>query len=507
MKYNFEAKKVVFAILALVALIGAFALVRKTRIPFLGKKNWRKVQERAHNSVVQIFVDLAYFNWTEPYKSPEQSRSVGSGFFINEQGYIVSNFHVVDEATTVKIQIPALGKERFEVTIVGVCPQADVALLKLSDESLADVREKLGEVRFLELGDSDKVVRTQELLALGYPLGQEKLKSTKGIVSGRERVWGESYLQITAPINEGSSGGPSLNNDGKVIGINTASISRAENVGYIIPINDVKHIIKTLYEKKFLRKPILGCEFNIATEEMVTYLKNPEPGGMFVSRVYDGSIMQKAGVHEGDMIYKVNGYDVDRYGEVLVPWSEDKVHFGDVVNRFNIGESIPLVLHRKGKKITTDLHFSFINLLPIRSMYPEYEKIDYEIIGGMVIMELKLNHLPLFKRKSPYLVRFYRKENQYESRLIMTHVFPGSQTKLARSVFAGDVIEYINNKPVKTLEDFRKVIMESRRTGYVVVKSRKRNVMVLSLDKILKDEDRLAKIYMYKKSDLCGRLL
>ena len=513
MKNDFIKKTIFFVSVTAIALLFAFFINGggiKNFIDFFPpvreRVNWRTVQSRARDTVVQVFVDVAYLNWTEPYKSPKGNRTVGSGFFIDDQGHILTNFHLVDESKAIRIQIPSFGKEQFDVEIVGVCPQADIALLKVTKNSFDEITEKLEKIPFLKLGSSDKVVRTQEVLALGYPLGQEKLKSTKGIVSGRERVWSESYIQMTAPINTGSSGGPSLNRDGEVIGINTAGVTGASNVGYIIPINDIKHIVKKIRTKKFLRKPTLGCEFNVATDEMVSFLGNPEPGGVYVARVYDGSLMSKAGVKKCDMLYKINVYVFDQYGEVSVTWSEYKIYFGNVIIRLEIGKKVPLTLFRNGKKIETELDFSFVQLLPIRFMYPDYEKIDYEIVGGMIVMELKLNHITFFKEKNPYLIKYFKKENQYGQKLILTHVFRGSQAKQARNIFAGDIIEKVNGKKVSTLDEFRRALLESKKTRYIHIESDKQSFVVLSLEKVLADENKLSEMYRYKKSPILEQL-
>ena len=386
--------------------------------------SWRKAQTKSKDTVVQLFVQNSIFNWLEPHKSPTQTESYGSGSFINNKGYIVSNYHVVDEAVDVKIQIPFFGKKRFEVEVIGVCPDRDISLLKLTKKSFDDIKEKLGKIPYLKLGNSDKVFRTQEILALGYPLGQEKLKATQGIVSGREREWGESYIQITAALNEGSSGGPSINKNGEVIGINTSGISKAQNVGYIVPTNDVKNIIHQLRKIKFLRKPFLGGEFNYASKDMVNFLKNPEPGGLYFSRIYKDSLLEKVGVKEGDMLYEINNHKVDMYGETNVPWSEDKISILDLINRFTIGEKINLVIYRNGNKKEFNFKFELLKQLPIRMFYPPYEKSDYEIIGGMVAMELALNHISKLKDSNKYLIKYKKRKNQYEPKLILTHIFP-----------------------------------------------------------------------------------
>jgi len=199
------------------------------------------IQKMVKDTVVQIFSHVADFDWIEPYKTPEQGEGAGSGFFINANGDFISNYHVVAQASGVEIQIPSFGLERFDVEIIGVCPERDIALLTLTKEARAKILRQLKKIPFLSLGDSDQIVRSQEVLALGYPLGQTRLKSTLGIVSGRERP---GYIQITAPLNPGNSGGPALDADGKVIGINSRGIMDAQNVDILFQLTKLNAHLK-----------------------------------------------------------------------------------------------------------------------------------------------------------------------------------------------------------------------------------------------------------------------
>ncbi len=474
-------------------------------VVFEHSKVWRRVQKLSQDTVVQIFVNTASFNWEEPYKTPKQKKACGSGFFINDQGLIVTNYHVIDEAAGIRIQIPSLGKEQFKVNVVGVSPDRDIALLKLSERSFKIIQQTLGSIPYLKLGDSDKVFRAQEIMAIGYPLGQEKLKSTQGIVSGREILVDESYIQITAALNPGNSGGPSLNTSGEVIGINTARILKAEGVGYIIPINDVKNVIQNLLKIKFLRKAILGFEWNYGTKNATKFLSNPLSGGLYVSRVHKNTLLEMAGVKSGDMIYDINGHKIDLYGETNVEWSEDKIPVVALLNRFPLGQRINMLVYRNGDPINISFDFGLTDPLPIRFYYPDYEKIDYEIIGGMVIMQLAINHIEKFEQANPFLVKYFKRENQYTPRLIITHIFPTSKAQDARIVCESDIIKKVNGRVVNTLEELRDTIRLSE--NYLSLETSEKHFMVLPFEKILLDEKRLSQKFFYKKTNLVEELL
>ncbi len=269
-----------------------------------------------------------------------------------------------------------------------------------------------------------------------------------------------------------------------------------------MPTNDVKNIIHQLRKIKFLRKPFLGGEFNYASKDMVNFLKNPEPGGLYFSRIYKDSLLEKVGVKEGDMLYEINNHKVDMYGETNVPWSEDKISILDLINRFTIGEKINLVIYRNGNKKEFNFKFELLKQLPIRMFYPPYEKSDYEIIGGMVAMELALNHISKLKDSNKYLIKYKKRKNQYEPKLILTHIFPNSQTQKARVLEIGEILIEINSKKVSTLKDFRNAVKESKKTGFITIKNEDKEFTVLSLEKVIKEEDDLASTYFFKKSKL-----
>lgn len=461
---------------------------------------WREVQDRVKDTVVQVFSQISEIDLFQPYITPRQGTSLGSGFFISEDGYIVTNAHVVDQASGVWIQIPSLGKRIIDVDIIGVSPDMDLALLKVRDESLELIREVSGAVPYLKLGDSDLIKRSDEILAIGYPLGMESLKSTTGIISGRER----HMIQMSAPINPGNSGGPSLNSKGEVVGINTAIIKEAQNVGYLIPVNDLKTILPDLYKHKLLRKPFLGVIYINGTDSLAEFLGNPLPGGCYVADIIKNSTLQRAGVQEGDMIYEINGYPVDQYGEMAVSWSEDRISIMDYVIRLTEGQDVNIVLYRKGKRKEFTITFDRSELPAIRRIYPGLEEIDYEVFAGMVVMPLTMNHIQLLINSAPGLARYADIENQLDPILVVTHIFPNSQLHRTRTLSLGATLVEVNGKGVRTLEDLRGVLKQSSKDKYLTVKACD-NVSRLSasiftalpFDQVLEEESRLSLMYKY----------
>lgn len=465
---------------------------------------WRPIQEKVHDTVIQIFAQKAEFNMLQPYKTPDQHTGSGTGFFINPEGELITNAHVINQAKAIWIQIPSLGKRVLEVELIGVSPERDLALLRLVPESLALVKKELGAVPYLTLGDSDLVRRSDEVMALGYPLGQQSLKSTTGVISGRE----QHMIQMSAALNPGNSGGPSVNIQGEVVGVNTANIPNAQNVGYLIPINDLKIVLPDLHKVTLLRKPFLGVLYNNATESLTEFLGNPQPGGCYVIEVLKESTLYKAGVQRGDMIYELNSHKIDIYGEMNVPWSEDKISIVDYVSRLSIGQDVSLVLYRNGKRKDVTVTFGQMDDLPIRTVYPGFESIDYEVLCGMVIMPLTINHIQLLAPAATGLARYAEMKYRCEPHLIVTHIFPSSELFKTRTLAIGATLNEVNGMSVKTLDDLRAALQKPVDKKFLTIKATD-NIMctsehvfvALPFEKVVAQEEKLAFDYHYPLSD------
>jgi serine protease Do len=474
------------------------------------RQPWRPIHEDTRDTVVQIFSQVAEIDMLQPYKTPTQYGVRGTGFFIDNQGHIITNAHVIDQAIAIWIRIPSLGKHLIDVHLIGVCPERDIALLKVAPKELQVIKTEIGIIPYLVLGDSDKVRRADEVLALGYPLGQESLKSTTGVISGREGT----MIQMSAPINPGSSGGPLLNIKGEVIGINSSGVSDAQNVGYIIPINDLHAIYHDLQTSPFLRKPFSGIVYQNANNQLTSFLANPQPGGCCVVEIIKDSPAYKAGMERLDMIYEINGYEVDIYGDMKVSWSEDKLSLSNYIWRLAVGDKIDIVMYRKGERKHCTLRLDQSEPLPIRRIHPGHEPIDYELFGGMVIMQLSLNHVKLMLASAPGLIKYTEMKHQTLPALIITHIFPNSQLFRSRTLAPGFILHEVNGHPVATLTELRNVLRDKVHEKYLTLKAidtaskASDNIfVVLAMKELLEEVQQLAPLFHYPLTTTVQELL
>ncbi len=314
-------------------------------------------------------------------------------------------------------------------------------------------------------------------------------------------------IQISAPINPGNSGGPSLNINGEVIGVNTSGIWLAQNVNYIIASNEVTLFLKQIEQTpkiegiKLLRKPYLGIFYNNANDDLTSFLNNPYPGGLYVVETIKDSPLHRAGIQAGDMIYEFNGYPVDNFGDLTIPDSEDKVSIVAYISRLTLGEPVELLVYRNGKKKKIKFNFNECFSCPIKRIFPGYEPIDYEVFGGMVVMDLSLNHIPPLIKVAPELVKYTDIKTQLEPRLIVTHVIPDSEAAKTRAVGSGAIFTLVNGKSVKTLDEFREALKLSLQNGYLTIKTAENVFIAMMLDNILQDEERLASSYHFPISE------
>ncbi|HEY0212856.1 MAG TPA: Do family serine endopeptidase [Paenirhodobacter sp.] len=267
-------------------------------------------------------------------QQPRHSQALGSGFVISEDGYIVTNNHVIENAD--EIQIEFYGGEKMDAKLIGTDPKTDIALLKV---------EAKKPLPFVPFANSDQSRVGDWVLAMGNPLGQG-FSVSAGIISARNRELSgtyDDYLQTDAAINRGNSGGPLFNMDGQVVGVNTAILSPnggSIGIGFSMASNVVKKVVDQLKQFGETRRGWLGVKIQEITPEMAEAMGLPKPEGALVSEVPDGPA-KDAGILAGDVITNFDGGEVKNSRDLVRRVADAPV-----------GEGVRVVVVRGGKEQT-----------------------------------------------------------------------------------------------------------------------------------------------------------
>jgi serine protease Do len=358
-----------------------------------------------------------------------EQRSLGSGFIIDQDGYIVTNNHVVENAEQIKVKL-SNGKE-FEAKVVGRDPKTDLALIKIDGAS---------GLQPIVMGNSDELKVGNWVVAIGSPFGLEQTV-TAGIVSAKGRIIGSSpydnFIQTDASINPGNSGGPLVNMRGEVVAINTAIIAPGRGIGFAIPVNMAKEVIPQLKEKGKVTRAWLGVGIQEVTEPLARSLALKEKKGALVAQVFKQSPAEQAGIAQGDVILEFNGKEI---GE-----SQD---LPSIVAAMPVGKTVTLKLSRNGSTITKEVK------LGAMEEKGEVEKTPSRKMLGITIQDV-----------TPEIARALGLRE--EIGVVVSHVEPGSPAEDA-GLQRGDVIQEVNRKPVKDSQGFLRKIEEAKAGGSIL---------------------------------------
>jgi Do/DeqQ family serine protease len=273
----------------------------------------------------------------QPRPQQRMEQSLGSGFIISEDGYILTNEHVVKGAKEIKIKLS--DHSVYEGRVIGIDPRTDVAVLKI------DAREKLPTV---VLGDSDKLQVGQWALAIGNPFGLDRTL-TVGVISATQRSElgiedYEDFIQTDASINPGNSGGPLLNIYGEVVGINTAIVAAGQGIGFAIPINLARLIAGQLMEKGEVTRGWLGVSIQPLTQELAESFSLDRTTGALVNQVLADSPAEQAGIRRGDVLLSFDGREVRGVRDLQL-----------MVASTEVGRTVALEILRGGKRLTLNV--------------------------------------------------------------------------------------------------------------------------------------------------------
>jgi len=362
-----------------------------------------------------------------PPLPPGERPRVGSGIILSEDGYILTNQHVIEQAGEIEVQL--MDDRKFPAKVVGKDARTDLALLKVDASGLP----------VLPLGDSDKLEVGELVLAIGNPFGLEHSVSL-GIVSRKGRALGSAgtftdYIQTDASVNPGNSGGPLLNMRGEVIGINTAVIPNRQ-VAFAIPINLAKSLLPELQTRGRIAWGFLGVSIQDVTQELAKAMGVPDVKGALVNNVLAGQPAEMAGIKRGDIIVQFDGKAIS-----TVRALQRAVSFTPV------GKQVEVQIFRGGKLETMTVKVGEAATAERRAAAPPARR-DL----GMTVEELDAEKVKKFKLR------------EGEEGLIVSDVVKGGPAASA-GIRAGDLIREVNRREVRSLEGYRSVLRRDEGEG------------------------------------------
>lgn len=365
-----------------------------------------------------------------PQQHPFKQKSLGSGFVISKDGYIITNNHVVAGADEIKVKLSD-GRE-FRGEVKGRDEKFDVALVKI--EAKADLP-------VAPLGDSDKIEVGEWVMAIGNPFGLAQTV-TAGIVSAQGRVIGsgpyDDYIQTDASINPGNSGGPLFNTDGEVIGINTAIVAGGQGIGFATPINMAKSIMTQLRETGKVTRGWLGVSVQLLTPELAKSFGLDAEKGALISEVMKGSPAEKSGLKDGDIILEYDGRPIREMSELP-----------RVVAATPVGRQVTVLVLREGRQVSVPVKIEELK-----------DGEDEDTAGASDRLGVKV--VELTKERAKQL------RVQGDQGVVVTEVQPDSLAERA-GIVEGDLIREINGVRIAGVGDYRKAVSSVKKGGYLKV--------------------------------------
>lgn len=363
---------------------------------------------------------------------PEQRtrHSLGSGIIYDKEGYIITNNHVVERASEIKVKLHD-GSE-YDAKVIGTDPKTDLALIKIeADKPLPT----------LTLGDSDALQVGEWVIAIGNPFGLEHTV-TVGVVSAKGRVIGtgpyDDFIQTDASINPGNSGGPLLNTSGEVVGVNTAIVAAGQGIGFATPSNIARRVIEDLRTKGSVVRGWLGVVIQRMSPDLAKSFGLEENTGALVAEIVEDSPAQKAGIKRGDVIIKFNGAEIKTM---------------DVLPRrvaaTRPGKKATVTILRDGKKKSLKVTIGTLEEKKIaKARFTEEEL-------GITVQEITrelAEHFDLETREGVIVSDVDRSGPAWEG-----------------GIRRGDIVLEVNRQTIKTMKDYRQALKKYAGKGTVLL--------------------------------------
>ncbi len=420
---------------------------------------------------------------------------------------MITNAHVVDNTVSITGRIPKLGKIDLRIKIIKYCKDKDIGLCQIYKEDLDKIKEKLGDLSKLNIpfGDNFLLRETDEIMAIGYPLGEDEIKFTNGTVSGffpnvknkdneddlTNSEDNPTYIQITASINPGNSGGCLLNKKGEIVGVNSAGYMFYQNIAYAIGTRTIMGIISGLLEPiknnlsapelgensalippnsdVILKIPKLSFDWCSTNESLLKSLVSSNIEGIYITKVYADTCLNE--LQEGDIITSITidvtpSYNLlqykeskivgkfDNWGTLDVKDFQRHITFKEIMDIIPIGNEIKINLWRDNTQYEMIAKYKLNDHDALVYKSFRFQPLEYEILAGLCITPLTLNHIDY----EPSLLKYSRGKNRYDKKLLVVNIFPDTQASKTKSIENNMIIKSINNVKVSTLEDLRSIV-------------------------------------------------
>ena len=508
---------------------------------------WSDIGERVRKSVVQIISIIYDVDPKRPYLEPADSVARGSGFIIyssEDKILIMTNAHVVDDARTIFVRTEQTQEQDLKASVLSICLEKDLAIVELDKDEIKELSPRPEALKF---SDNRILDDTTPVLVVGYPLGMKNIKFTTGVISGNqieESVEYDryiSYIQISAAVNPGNSGGPLFNGEGKVIGVNSAGYNGiiAQNVSYAIPTHVIISVFKNLIynnnDDKIVNILRNGFLWNNTNEQLIMSLcNNMDISGVYVYHADKNNYLK---LKKKDLLIELeiddicsipNIFDliledkdidkksirkikvtIDNYGSIKL-YSEDgsehewglkrKLILNEILDSIVIDSKISVKLCRQGELISYNVGANIVEYSGIGAISPAYKKLDWEICVGCCFTPLCI---PLIMKTNSDIMemgvnemeRFLNYKNRNKNWLCISNIFPNTvayETHIIEEKKI-DVIIKICDKKVRTMDKLRRVLKENK-NKYIKIEFENGKVLVIS-DKDAKARSVDKKIY------------
>ena len=403
-----------------------------------------------------------FFGNSAPHLQPRQysvpQRGMGSGMILDQEGHILTNYHVVSDVDEIKVQLA--DKRNFNAKVIGSDPKTDIAIIKITGE----IPHNLPNV---QLGDSDLLEDGHLVMAIGAPFGLTQTV-THGIISAKGRsdvgvAAYEDFLQTDAPINPGNSGGPLVNMHGEVIGMNSAIATggaqlggegQSAGVGFAIPSNMIKALLPTLIKGGKIIRGMLGVIIQDLDEDLAKNFHVPNNKGALVSQVAKDSPAEKAGIKNGDVIIK--------FGDIEVSGTRQ---LRNLVAATTPGKSVKLKVIRNGTE-----RIMSVTIAKVSPEITEFGSSRNDTMNQLANIGLSVSPL------TPELAQQFNL--QEETGVLISGVAEGSAASAA-NLQVGDLILEANREPVSRIEDLQKILSTAKQQILFLIKRKGSSIFVV----------------------------